>query len=413
MPAEASRLRQTKDMRRIGAIRPFAAAILLGAATFAPVAWAQANESATQTLLDRARALEVRGRMDMAAQTWQQVLLTDPKSTEALAGLARAAKQSGNEPLASTYLDRLRALNPNDPNIARVERMGSEQSQQAELQQAGKYAKAGQYAQAMAIYRKVFGNSPPPGDWALAYYETEAATEDGRPHAIAALRTLVEKYPNDSRYQIALGRILTYNPQTRAEGRKLLERHPDDPQAVEALRQSLVWDAANPASAADIRAYLAKHNDAQLSQALKNMPKPAPGKTAAPQTAEEIAAGKAALVRSQQEQAAYNALNAKRLDEAETRFKAILANEPENPRALAGMGYVRMQQSNFGGATSFLEQAKQYGARDAGLDQALETARFYSVMSDGSVALNENDLPTAEQKYQEALTLRPGSTEAL
>ena len=77
------------------------------------------------------------------------------------------------------------------------------------------------------------------------------------------------------------------------------------------------------------------------------------------------------------------------------------------------MGYVRMQQSNFGGAISFLEQAKQYGARDAGLDTALETARFYSTMGEGQIALNENDLTTAEQKYQAALVLRPNSPEAL
>ncbi|WP_263365898.1 cellulose synthase subunit BcsC-related outer membrane protein [Edaphobacter bradus] len=401
-------------MKRVGSIRPFVAAILLGTASFAPLGIglrAQTTESTTQALLDKAHALEVRGRMDMAAQTWQQVLLNDPKNVDALAGLARAARMSGNEALAGTYLDRLRAINPNDPNIERIERMGSQQNQAAELQQAGKYAKAGQYAQAMTIYRKVFGNTPPPGDWALAYYETESATDDGRAHAIAGLRALTEKYPSDSRYQIALGRILTYNPQTRAEGRKLLERHPSDPQAVEALRQSLVWDAANPASAADIRAYLAKHNDAQLAQALRNQPKPVPGR--ALMTPEEIAAGKAARVRSEEEQAAYNALNAKRLDDAELRFKAILANDPQNAQALAGMGYVRMQQSNFGGAISFLEQAKQYGARDTGLDKALEQARFYSVMGDGSVALNENDLPTAEQKYREALTMRPGSPEAL
>ncbi len=395
-------------MKSVASIRPLAAAILFGAliCTSVPVAIrAQTTESATQTLLDKAHTFEVRGRMDMAEQTWQQVLLADPVNVIALAGLARAAKLNGNGPLASTYLDRLRAINPNDPNISRIENMGSQQSQAAQLQQAGKYAQSGQYAQSMAIYRQIFGSTPPPGDWALAYYETESATDDGRPHAIAGLRSLVEKYPNDSRYQIALGRILTYNPQTRAEGRKLLERHPDSPQAVEALRQSLVWDSANPASVADIRAYLAKHNDAQLSQALHNQPKPSATHAAA-QTPEQRA-------RSAQEQEAYNALNAKRLDDAELRFKAILASEPQNPRALAGMGYVRMQQSNFGGAMSFLEQARQYGARDAGLDTALETARFWFTMGGGSTALNENDLTTAEQKYQAALAMRPTSTEAL
>src|ERR1700727_109280 len=264
-------------MKIVPSIRPLAAAMILAvfsAATLPVQLCAQTVESATQSLLDKAHGFEVRGRMDMAEQTWQQVLLADPVNVDALAGLARAAKLSGNTALAGTYLDRLRAINPNDPNIARIEKMGSQQDQATQLQQAGKYAQAGQYAQAMAIYRQVFGTTPPPGDWALAYYETESATDDGRPHAIAGLRALVEKFPNDSRYQVALGRILTHNPQTRAEGRKYLERHPNDPQAVEALRQSLVWDSANPASAADIKSYLAKHNDVQLSQALRNQPKP-------------------------------------------------------------------------------------------------------------------------------------------
>ena len=110
----------------------------------------------------------------------------------------------------------------------------------------------------MNVYRQVYGDQPPPGDQALAYYETEAATEDGRPHSIAGLRSLLQKFPSDTRYPVALGRILTYNPKTRGEGRKLLTAFPNDPEAVEALRQSLVWDAQNPATAGDIRAYLGK-----------------------------------------------------------------------------------------------------------------------------------------------------------
>jgi tetratricopeptide (TPR) repeat protein len=394
--------------------RPLVSALFLGMLACAPFAaplHAQTTGSATQSLLDKAHALEVHGRMDMAAQTWQQVLLADPNNVDALAGLARSAKLSGNTTLAGTYLDRLRAINPNDPNLARIEIMSSQASQTAQLQQAGKYAQAGQYPQAMKIYRLIFGDAPPEGEWALAYYETESATEEGRPHAIAGLQALVRKYPADSSYQIALGRILTYNPKTRAEGRQYLERHPNDPQAIEALRQSLIWDSSNPASAADIRAYLSKHPDVQLAQALRNQPKPAAGH--APQTREEIAEAAANRTRSLEEQAAYNALNAKNLPEAELRFKAILARNPENARALAGLGYVRMQQSNFGGAISFLEQAKHDGARDAGLDAALESAQFYSVLNQGSIALAENDLTTAEQQYRAALVMRPASAEAL
>jgi tetratricopeptide (TPR) repeat protein len=365
----------------------------------------------TQSLLEKAHAFEARNRMDLAAQTWQQVLLAEPKNTEALAGLARAAKLAGNTPLAETYLDRLRAISPRDPNIARVQTMMSQQGRTEQLTQAAKFSELGQYAQAMEIYRQVFGDVPPPGDWSLAYYETESATDDGRAHAIAGLRALVEKYPADSRYQIALGRILTYNPKTREEGRRLLERHPDDPHAVEALRQSLLWDSQNPASAAEIRAYLMKHKDVQLATALRNQPKRGAGY--APRTPEEIAAAARDRAQSAQLAAAYKALNSRHIEEAEKRFKEILANEPHSGRALAGMGYVRMQQSNFGGAISFLEQAQEDGAHDAGVAKALDDARFYYTMSEGAVALNENDLTTAEKQYQAALTMRPASPEAL
>jgi tetratricopeptide (TPR) repeat protein len=368
----------------------------------------QGTSSAVQSLLDKAHSLEVRGRMDMAAQTWQQVLLADPKNVDALGGLARAAKLDGNSALTELYLDRLRAINPNDPNIALVQAMMSQKGQDSQLAQAGRLAEAGQYAQAMTLYRQVFGSQPPPGDWALAYYETESATDAGRAHAIAGLRGLAAKYPQDSRYQIALGRILTYTPATRAEGRRLLERYPDDRQAEEALRQSLVWDEKNPASAAEIRAYLLKHNDAQLAAALKNQPK-----RPVPRTPEEIADAARARTESVQLAAAYKALNARHIEEAEGRFKEILADAPNSGRALAGMGYVRMQQSNFGGAISFLEQAKEDGAIDPGIDTALASARFYYVMSQGEVALDGNDLTTAERRYQAALAMRPEDPEAL
>jgi cellulose synthase operon protein C len=139
-------------------------------------------------------------------------------------------------------------------------------AQKVQLDQAAKLAADGKYAAAMTIYRRVLGTHPPLGDLALEYYDAESATEEGRPHAVAGLRTLMQQFPGDARYQIALGRVLTLNPATRDEGRKYLGTFPDDPTAAAAYRQSLVWDAANPAVAPQIRAYLAKHKDPSLRQ---------------------------------------------------------------------------------------------------------------------------------------------------
>ncbi len=360
--------------------------------------------------MEGAHALEMRGRVDLAAQKWQQVLLSDPNNTDALGGLARAAKSAGNPTLAAQYLERLRAINPNDPGIARAEQMGTEQDHAVQLQRAGKLAQQGQYAESMNIYRQIYGNDPPPGDTALAYYETEASTEEGRPHAVAGLRSLVAKFPGDSRYQIALGTILTYNPRTRPEGRHILEQHPNDPQAVEALRKSLLWDAQNPGIAPEIKRYVNEHPDPTLENILRNEPKTA---RATPVTPEQLAAQAANASRTAEERAAYADLNAKRLPEAEAKFKAILANTPDNPQALAGMGYLRMQQGNFGGAISFLIQAKQDGSKDPGVETALNTSRFWYTMGEAGVALNDNDLPTAEKEYRAALQMRPDNIQAL
>ena len=115
-------------MKRGSPIRFWAVGLLLCAAAgivAAPGAYAQVDQTATAQLLGKAHALEVRGRIDMAKQTWQQVLLVDPNNSEALAGMARAAKLEGKNDEAARYLDKMRALNPSDPNIARVENMNT------------------------------------------------------------------------------------------------------------------------------------------------------------------------------------------------------------------------------------------------------------------------------------------------
>jgi cellulose synthase operon protein C len=239
-------------MKNLSTIRCCATALLLGAIGFVPCApalRAQTPDTATQSLLDKAHDFELRGQLDTAAQTWQQVLLVDPKSTQALAGLAHSASLSGNPALANVYLNRIRAINPNDPSLSRV---------------------------------------------------AEALPKKPAPHAPKA--------------------------------------------------------SASPGP----------------------------------------------------EQEAYKALNAKNLPEAETRFKSILASDPKNAQALAGMGYVRLQQSNFSAAIGFLDQAKQNGARDSALDSALESAQVQYA----SLLLQANHLDQAAGLYKQVLATDLSNTAA-
>ena len=365
---------------------------------------ASAGSAATDLLLAKARSLEGRGRLDLAAQSWQQVLMADPNQPEALAGLARWAKQNGQTEEAQQYLDRLRKVDPNDPEIARIQALKIiGPKQRARLQEAGRLAGAHQYEDSMRLYREVLGDNPPPGDWAIAYYETEAATADGYPAAVVGLRRLAQQFPSDMQYRLCLGRLLTYRPASRMEGARLLASIPpssaETGAAREAWRQALVWEGATPAVVASLREYLKRYPDPELATYLKK--------------AEQTQTGVATVVRSREEQLGYEALNANNLPEAEAQFQAVLKRDPRSAGALAGLGYVHMKQQDFAGAVKYFEAAKAVAPGESRIGSSLETARFWELMQQGSNALATNQIELAQSYFQQAVTLRPKNAEAL
>ncbi len=50
----------------------------------------------------------------------------------------------------------------------------------------------------MDMYRQLYGDHPPDGDIALAYYQTLYGTPSGKQAAIAAMRALAQRNPGDS-----------------------------------------------------------------------------------------------------------------------------------------------------------------------------------------------------------------------
>jgi tetratricopeptide (TPR) repeat protein len=360
------------------------------------------TSAAEKLLIEKARLLDARGQNDLATQNWRQVLLSDPTNTEALAGVAKDEMLAGKATESKVYLDRLRTADPTDPRIAQIESMQKVRTETPQLQRAGKLAESGQFSQSMALYRQSYGNNPPPGDIALAYYETEASTKNQADYdqAVAGLRAMAKKYPNDPRYEISLGRILTYNPKTYGEGIAILERHPKDPQATEALRQALSWNASNPAYEGAIRNFLRNHPDKDLQSRLS-------------ETESKQARITGDYAKTAEERAAYDALRRNDVPLAEQRFLAIKAKQPNNPRALTGLGFVSMKKNDFGTAISYFEAAKANGAKGAALETALKTSNFWFVMSEGTAALNQNQLDVAIAQFRKALDMRPSSPEAL
>lgn len=227
--------------------------VLMVAAAFTPRKPVTRSTGAERArLAAKARALEARGRPDMAAQLWQQILLSDPQNTEALAGLARDYKLIGCADLSNQTLNRLRKVNPNDPNIARIEAMASTLGASVQIRQAGDLVQQGRLDDAMRIYRQIYGDQPPDGEIALAYYKTLYVTSAGKAEAVAGMRALAKRNSRDPRYAVELGILLTYDRHTRAQGIHILEAHPADPDAQAGLRQALMWDSPNPVAADEL-----------------------------------------------------------------------------------------------------------------------------------------------------------------
>src|SRR4051812_10425323 len=247
-------------------------AIVLLVSQSLPAQQLRPHTSALDLLIQKARSLEARDRADLAAQVWQQVLVTNPSQPDALTGLALWAKRSGKNDEANKYLSRLRRVAPDAPALTQLDSPDVAKQSSNRLDEAAKLAARGQSDDAMRIFREVFGSAPPPGGWATAYYETLANTSGGFEPAVAALQKLADTYPEVTSYKLAAGKIMTYRPGTRQAGINLLASIPPatavGAKAREAWRQALLWEKNNTTFAPAIETYLTRYSDPELRTAV-------------------------------------------------------------------------------------------------------------------------------------------------
>jgi Tfp pilus assembly protein PilF len=360
----------------------------------------QPRRSGIEILLGKARSLEARGRADLAARNWEQVLLVNPNQNEALAGLARVAKEAGNADEERACLDRLRKVDPADPEMAEVERMHVVTPEERKrLDEAGRLSMQHKPDEAMKIYHEIFGDAPPPGKWAGPFYETEAASSDGRAKAIAQLRQLCARNPSNEVSRLWLALVLTYDAKTRLEGFRLLESIQDPgtvEQAREGWRQALLWEKENPATQSSMEAYLRRYSDPELQGYLKVL-----------QVKQEHAQ------EDLDKEHGFEALQNKDLATAEAQFQDVLRHSPDDANAIAGMGFVRLNQKRFSEALGFFSRARELAPQRADVREGFDSARFWLAMQQGATARLQNRPDAATAAYQDALTIRPGDTQAL
>ncbi len=352
-------------------------------------------------LLAKARSLELRGRIDLAVQNWRKVLLVDPNQTEALAGLARSAKQNGHADEERSYLDRLRRINPRDPQIEAIGKVRVfTPEERNRLDEAGRLAMEHKPDEAMKIYREVLGGQQaPPGKWAEPFYETEAASTGGRETAISQLRQLCAANPTQEEYRVWLAIVLTYDPKTRMDGLRMFGSI-KDPGTVEQARvqwrQALVWEKENPDALAPIEAYLQHYSDPDLQS-----------------IAAAFHAKQQEDIASADNERGFKALRSKDTETAETNFTRVLRQSPNDTNAITGMGYVRLDQKRFSEALSLFDHARALAPQRQDVRDGYDAARFWLAIERGAAAQQQNQRDAAIMAYKEALILRPKDNGAL
>jgi cellulose synthase operon protein C len=376
---------------------PFLLMLVLALSAPAP----SQTQGGVDILLAKARSLELRGRIDLAAQNWHKVLLVNPNQTEALAGLARAAKENGQADEQRSYLDRLRKINPRDPQIAAVEKLHVfTPEERNRLDEAGRLAMQHKPDEAMKIYHEVFGDQqPPPGKWTQPFYDTEAASTGGRQKAVSQLRELCAQNPNLEAYRLWLASLLTYDPKTRMEGLQMLESIKDPGTAEQARapwRQTLLWEKQNPEVLASMEAYLQRYPDPDLQP-----------------MAVGVLAKQQQNIADADKAAAFKALKNKDIEKAAAGFSEVLRQSPNDANAIVGLGYVRLDEKRFTEALSLFDRARTLAPQRPDAREGYDNAKFGLAMQRGASAQQESQPGLAVTAYQEALSLRPQDNGAL
>jgi len=379
-------------------------ALALAAATLATTPGLAAeptdNPEAIEQLLENVRYWQARGRPDKAAEAWRKVLRSDPRHPEALAELALVEARAGRDQAARELVDRLKRVQPNHPRLAALEQaLGLGAKYDDYLGDARAAVKAGKIAEALELYKKVFGSQPPSGSIGLEYYQTLGGTSGGWDDARAGLDRLARENPGDARYAVAHARHLTYSEITRREGIRLLEglaSGSEGARAKAAWRQALLWLLVQPPDFPMYERFLAQNpgdNDvrAKLTEAKSG-----------------VAAKQAADVERERLAAGYDALGESQLDEAEALFRRAVRANPRDPDALAGLGNAVLRKEGFDEAKSIFEKVKGLAPKRPEIwQEPLRASEFWSLVRGAEKLRGDKKLVEAEASLREAMTKSP------
>src|SRR5476649_815664 len=332
----------------------------MGSAVFAANADDTSNP-ALKALFDQANYWHDRAHDDLAKDALQKILLVDPSNTQALYLMSLYSLQNGDKAGADQWRGKLSAVSPQDPRLASLNSAKALQSiPPSQLASARQMAAQGNISGALATYRTLFNGNQPLDSLATEYDLTMAGDKSLQPQAIAGLQQRVASRPDDTQARLALGKVLTYQESSRRDGIKLLSTMAgSSSDADRSLRQALLWMAPQESDRDLYQGYQARHpNDTGvMAYFQKNIGGAAKGQ-------------------------GFTALNSGDVTDAKAKFQTVLAGNPNDADALAGMGYIAQRSGDFTAAADYLNRAAQQGgANSAQLAAQAQDSAFYAQLA--------------------------------
>lgn len=327
------------------------------AATFA----ADTDNPAMKALFDQAAYWHERAHDDLAKDALQKVLLVEPDNAQALYLMSLYSLQGGDKTAANQWREKLTAVSPDDPRLASLNSAKAMQAiPPAQLASARQMAAQGNVSGALSAYRTIFNGNQPPDSLATEYYLTMAGDKSLQPQAIAGLQQRVASRPDDTQARLGLGKVLTYQESTRRDGIKLLSTLAgSSSEADRSLRQALLWMTPQEADRDLYQGYQARHpNDTGvMAYFQKNIGGAAKGQ-------------------------GFTALNSGDVTSAKAKFESVLADNPNDADALAGLGYIAQRSGNFEQASEYLSKAAaQGGPNSTQLSNQAQDSAFYAQLA--------------------------------
>ncbi|AVF36379.1 cellulose biosynthesis protein BcsC [Rahnella sikkimica] len=335
---------------------------IAGVASFSATTFAaDTTNPAMKALFDQAAYWHERAHDDLAKDALQKVLLVEPNNAQALYLMSLYSMQGGDKTAANQWRQKLSSVSPDDPRLASLNSAKAMQSiPPAQLAAARQMAAQGNVSGALSAYRTIFNGNQPLDSLATEYYLTMAGDKSLQPQAIQGLQQRVAARPDDTQARLGLGKVLTYQESTRRDGIKLLSTMAgSSSEADRSLRQALLWMAPQEDDRDLYQAYQARHpNDTGvMAYFQKNIGGAAKGQ-------------------------GFSALNSGDVTSAKAKFESVLADNPNDADALAGLGYIAQRSGNFEEASQYLSKAAaQGGANSAQLSNQAQDSAFYAQLA--------------------------------